>query len=402
MRNGGASIGLFALFALAIVPPVMLAGKWEPPWSAVGIVTSALFFLIAGAPMACVRVVKKMRARRAQHGEAEVEREVERAIVISVMAGAFGFLLFFLLGFTFLLVFHALRRTAVLQLVAMLVYQLVAHIGFKKLLVPILLCKLPESMLLDAFAGMTVFYEIIAELFLSFAFPSVDSYFILVVAAFMEVFLFTTSVRRMHHGWARFEDRVILSLRSKRTAAITPIGNVDDDGESEDMLPSTVTGTSNGFAATTTTLGSKEEEKAFALGGNQLVAERRVTSFGALFLFELGSAITFTVFYTAMCFGPNAVYFQFGSEQNGRCNATDYFPPMIVAFGTFILHIFAFVPTRSYLIRNWQLDPWTLSLDWVRRSSHFVFVIVPSTVTQLVAFLLLHYGLRETMQGVVE
>ena len=368
----------YGLYGTTIVATTMALGLWERPYRLMAMFLLVIGYMIVALTCGMYSVMYLLRTGKTEvllvgglgQGEARPPTKEDdanfdkRAFIRSSVLSLFFALSFFGLAFNFLTLFFAARESVALQILALLIYQFVAHIVFKKLITSFTLKTLSNEIRLVAHPALAGIFEAIAELFLAFSFPAAKNPAVLVFAVVMETLLFCSMLRKLHLGWARLEGRL---LGKGQQGIIMP----------EDLVD----------------MGEADERTAYEVGGLKLVLHRRVVSFGVLFLFEWGAMIAFGVSYAAMCFGGNARYFNFGSNADGTCTAGEYLAPVLGSFATALIHLGIFLPARKYLLRVYKLDPWELALAWACRTCAMVVLVMPLTVGEIVTLWIEHYDL---------
>ena len=403
--------GVYSFTSASLLAVFQISGVFFRPWSALQIVAIACLFFLIPMPLTAAIVIRLVRDRKATLLDDDAGVFNERAFLWAFVLMTAGIVVFFLIAFVFLTLFHAARETAGLQLFAMLVYQIVAHVLFKKTYSLYALSSLSESQRLRTYPAVVSVFEAIAELFLAFSFPSVRNYGLLVFAVIMETIMFIVPVRRMHEGYMNIENKFTgLFFRSKKARVIpmpgTPKSRSASSRQSGRTQSSSRTSGRSEVGmeepAPVEAVGEGDEEQAWAVGGMMLVNKRRVASFGALFIFEFLSAMTFALFFGLMCFSHNARFYGFGSHADGTCTAGEYALPVSVSVGTALIHVVVFVYVRRFLIRTWTLDPWALCVSWIKNNLIFIGVTIPVTVAQIVVLLEAHYDMSGFARSVVE
>ena len=384
-----AAVGSVIAAGLPIPLIVLAADAWTRPWDVLAIFFSSQTFLVVGMPVAIFvtlqlrkSVVEKARAHE-MSGEVvedatsfdETLRDGSSSPGPSSSPDVFAFLwatvigtvattLFFSLGFVFLTLFHAARRSTVLQLLAIVTYSLTANIFFKKTIVPFAVKKLSAERKADVVPALLAFFECIGELFMAFSFPAVKNVGLLIGAVVLEVFLFLVGIRRMHPEYAAFEDAV--TRKCSRAATVSP---------------------QNAGATPALTQASHKGS---------------VVAFGTLYFYEVAASLGFLAFFPALCFGPNAAYLSFGDNADATCTLAQFWPPIVGTIAAIVLHTAIFLLVRSYLRRKWSLDPLLLSLEWMAKFRVFAATVLWTSMTLVMTFIFAHYNVQATMRSVVE
>ena len=394
-----------------VLAATQMAGVFVRPWSALTMAGVACLYFVVPMPLAALLLIYMVRRGKTLVEDGDDGRLNEKTFLTAFGLMTAGIVVFFLIAFVFLTLFHAARETAGLQLFAMLVYQIVAHVLFKKTYSLYALSSLSESQRLRTYPAVVSVFEAIAELFLAFSFPSVRNYGLLVFAVIMETIMFIVPVRRMHEGYMNIENKFTgLFFRSKK-ARVTPMPGTPKSRSASSRQSGRTQSSSRTSGrsevgmeepAPVEAVGEGDEEQAWAVGGMMLVNKRRVASFGALFIFECLSAMTFALFFGLMCFSHNARFYGFGSHADGTCTAGEYALPVSVSVGTALIHVVVFVYVRRFLIRTWTLDPWALCVSWIKNNLIFIGVTMPVTVAQIVVLLEAHYDMSGFARSVVE
>ena len=371
----------FVLATLACYLSVMASGHWERPWAVLAVLHGAAAWTYAALPSGVLHMVWMIRTGRTTGPASFQLRPFLRSGIIGLILA----LSFFVTAFVFLSLFEAARNEIALQLIALFLYQVVAHVLFKRIFGPFALKTLDDGRRLDAYPAMVSIFESIAELFLAFSFPSVTNYGVLVLAVLMETLMFVASARHFFGAWMTIEERIIGVMLPKKAAAIAPL-ELERRGSSISRMSVT-----DSVVSAQSDLNDADERTAWAVGGQELVTTRRASGFGVLFIFEAASALTFTASFAGMCFGVNARGFGFGSLPNGTCTLGEFLTPVCVAVGTVLVHIVAFALARRHMQKHWNVDPWRLGWDWVRANYVLVGMIMPTTVAEIIVLIFAPY-----------
>ena len=126
-----------------------------------------------------------------------------------------------------------------------------------------------------------------------------------------------------------------------------------------------------------------------------------LTTFGILFASEVIVVVVFITGFASMCFGPNARWYDFGSNPDGSCSAAEFVRPVATSAGTLAIHVLAYIGVCVFVRRRYNVSAWRPAWEWIEKYAVGIFAAVLIVFSQIMALFLRHYGVRSFMASLV-
>ena len=376
-----------AAFALPIAPAIGVAllacfffmglRLWRAPWNSLFVLHGLTLTIYAALPVAMwnMRRVKSLWP---------APGATTRAAVLGVACTA----LFLLTASIFLVLFAAAGASTALQLVAIILFQFVGHILFKGFLLSVAVKALPTDRHLRAHHALASAIDVTTQLFIAFSHTVADNAGVLVVTVAINTLFFVANGRHFFLHWMQFEHRIVkVLLPSTKKASIDSARAMPPSSEADSHRERS----SSISFPDDSSVSEAFERVALELGGTELLSMRRATGFGVFFLIEVFASIAFATALAAMCFGPNARFFGFGTSPTGTCSSGDFLVPILVCAGSILLHTLLYIAIHRHIMSLCSLNVWVLSWRWIRANHVFIGMVVAAMLSKLAELALSQY-----------